>query len=251
MSGAQVIKARAAKERAQMAGCVVSAYHRGLGHKSIAKKLGFSPRRVRTVLIEQGVYKPGSLYQTPAHKARAVAAQSKARNICPYRHSRLAFTEERRLLQAQERKYEWDWVMAYRMPKPPKKPAWGEKQRVQWRHRYATDPQFRMSHVLRKRVIKLVKRGDKAAPTFEMLGCTAAQFIAHIERQWMKGMTWANHGVGRGKWNIDHIIPCASFDLTKREQMRCFHYTNLRPLWGRTNIRKGDSTPAIHQWALL
>ena len=40
---------------------------------------------------------------------------------------------------------------------------------------------------------------------------------------------------------IDHIIPCAAFDLTKPEnQKKCFHYSNTQPLWAKDNLRKGD-----------
>jgi hypothetical protein len=55
-------------------------------------------------------------------------------------------------------------------------------------------------------------------------------------------MNWGNHG--KYGWHIDHIKPCASFDLTKPEHQReCFHYTNLQPLWATTKIAKenGDS----------
>ena len=49
-------------------------------------------------------------------------------------------------------------------------------------------------------------------------------------------MNWNNIG----KWHIDHIKPCKSFDLTKSdEQKKCFHYTNLQPLWALDNIKKG------------
>lgn len=42
-------------------------------------------------------------------------------------------------------------------------------------------------------------------------------------------------------WHVDHIIPCAAFDLTKpAEQAKCFHYSNLQPLWATDNYRKSN-----------
>ena len=44
-----------------------------------------------------------------------------------------------------------------------------------------------------------------------------------------------------GRAAIDHRRPCASFDLTKEEDIKmCFHYTNLQPLWSTDNLRKRD-----------
>jgi hypothetical protein len=55
-------------------------------------------------------------------------------------------------------------------------------------------------------------------------------------------MSWGNYGLHG--WHVDHIIPCASFDLTDPEQQRqCFHYTNLQPLWAEDNLRKSDKLP--------
>jgi hypothetical protein len=49
-------------------------------------------------------------------------------------------------------------------------------------------------------------------------------------------MSWSNYG----KWHVDHIKSCASFDLSKEdEQRKCFHYTNLQPLWAEENLSKG------------
>ena len=48
-------------------------------------------------------------------------------------------------------------------------------------------------------------------------------------------MSWNNYG----KWHVDHIRPCIDFDLSKpEEQQKCFHYTNLQPLWAEENMRK-------------
>ena len=65
-----------------------------------------------------------------------------------------------------------------------------------------------------------------------------AELKAYLELQFTDGMTWEN----RGNWHIDHIRPCASFDLTDPEQQKqCFHYTNLQPLWAADNLAKSDS----------
>ena len=60
----------------------------------------------------------------------------------------------------------------------------------------------------------------------------------HIEKQFKEGMTWKN----QGKWHIDHIKPCCKFNLLdKEEQKKCFHYTNLQPLWSQENLSKGGN----------
>jgi hypothetical protein len=49
-------------------------------------------------------------------------------------------------------------------------------------------------------------------------------------------MTWDNYG----EWHVDHIQPCASFDLSDPKQLaECFNWSNLQPLWAKENISKG------------
>lgn len=68
-----------------------------------------------------------------------------------------------------------------------------------------------------------------------MTGCNWDQLRQHFENQFQAGMSWDNIG----EWHIDHIRPCASFDLTDPEQQKqCFHYTNLQPLWASQNMEK-------------
>lgn len=105
--------------------------------------------------------------------------------------------------------------------------------------KYQSDPHFRISVSLRKRlVLALRARGTrKTSKVAELIGCTIHEVAAHLERQFQPGMTWANYG----NWHIDHIRPCASFDLTnEEEQKRCFHFSNLQPLWAGDNLKKSD-----------
>ena len=65
---------------------------------------------------------------------------------------------------------------------------------------------------------------------------------AEIAAGFLPGMTWENHT--RSGWHIDHIVPCAAFDLSDPAQQRaCFHYTNLQPLWAKTNLKKSNKLP--------
>ena len=107
------------------------------------------------------------------------------------------------------------------------------------RTRRAVDPAFRIEHSLRSRMRAALNGRCKADTTKALLGCTYEEACAHIEAQFTEGMSWDKmgiHGI-----HIDHIRPCASFDLTDPEQQReCFHYTNLQPLWAKDNLRKSD-----------
>jgi len=78
----------------------------------------------------------------------------------------------------------------------------------------------------------------KTQASADLIGCTAEELRQHLQAQFTDGMGWDNYG--RDGWHIDHIRPCASFDLADLEQQRqCFHYSNLQPLWAADNIRKG------------
>ena len=100
------------------------------------------------------------------------------------------------------------------------------------------DAQYRVKMALHVRLYDAVKRqkGTKSSKTSELLGCTVEDLRLFLEAEFTEGMTWENYG----KWHIDHIRPCASFNLENpEEQKKCFHWTNLQPLWAQDNIRKG------------
>jgi hypothetical protein len=117
------------------------------------------------------------------------------------------------------------------------------------RSKKETNPGFAMECRLRSRIIHALrgKGTRKAAKTMELVGCSIEAFKDYVQRRFKPGMSWEN----RGEWHLDHIVPCASFDLTDPEQQKvCFHYTNLQPLWGKDNIRKKDRIEVPIQMSL-
>lgn len=100
------------------------------------------------------------------------------------------------------------------------------------------NPQHILSESLRRRLHTVVQRGYKRNSTMDLVGCSWEELKHHIETQFKDGMSWDNHGIHG--WHLDHIKPCASFDLTIVEQQKeCFNYKNLQPLWAKDNLIKG------------
>lgn len=110
--------------------------------------------------------------------------------------------------------------------------------------KYKTNLGFRLIFNLRQRIRHVLFKNSKFAPSLELIGCGSDKLKSHLESKFQEGMTWENYG----RWHIDHIRPCASFDLSKEDQQQlCFHYTNLQPLWAADNIKKSDKwEPTIH-----
>ena len=99
------------------------------------------------------------------------------------------------------------------------------------------NPHKRVQHCLQTRIRTAINSADgkKVNHTEELIGCSIQFYKEYLESKFIVGMSWENYGfVG---WHIDHIRPCASFDLSDPEQQKlCFHYTNTQPLWGTTEI---------------
>lgn len=100
------------------------------------------------------------------------------------------------------------------------------------------DLNYRLLNYLRNRIRTAMLYCNKSLPTKKLIGCSIQLFRKHLEKQFKEGMNWNNYG--RKGWHIDHILPCCSFDLSKEEEQRkCFHYSNLQPLWAIENMQKG------------
>jgi hypothetical protein len=103
--------------------------------------------------------------------------------------------------------------------------------------RNKSDPAYVMLLRLRKKLNKLMRRGTGSS-MLALLGCSIDEFKLHLVRRFQLGMTFFNYG---SVWSVDHIVPCSKFDLSDPEQRgKCFHYTNLRPLFAGQNTRRNQ-----------
>ena len=100
------------------------------------------------------------------------------------------------------------------------------------------DIEYRIKENLRTRVHHAVRGiSKKSDKTMNLIGCDFNILKKHLENQFKENMSWENYG----KWHIDHIKPCSLFDLTNEEEQRkCFHYSNLQPLWALENLIKNN-----------
>jgi hypothetical protein len=125
---------------------------------------------------------------------------------------------------------------------------WREENRIQvnentrlwYLNKRRTDASFRLKSNTRTAVYTCLKEKNvaKYRSTFEILGYTLEELMAHLEKQFTEGMSWENYG----EWHVDHKIPMARFNFTSVEDPEfklCWCLENLQPLWGPDNLSKG------------
>ena len=110
-------------------------------------------------------------------------------------------------------------------------------QKAYQKKRYHNDPIFKLHNILSSGFRKWMKGDRKTCRTEQYAGCTYKELLDHLESQFEEGMTWEN----QGEWHIDHIKAQSRFDPTiEEEAFKCWHYTNLQPMWAEINIRWKD-----------
>ena len=110
------------------------------------------------------------------------------------------------------------------------------KEAARMRNRRANDPAFALLCRMRSRLGGMAK-GRAGRRTVELLGYSVDELRRHLERQFLRGMSWEN----MGEWEIDHIIPVAAFNIKTVDDpdfRACWALTNLRPLWKDQNRAK-------------
>jgi len=100
-------------------------------------------------------------------------------------------------------------------------------------------PRNRLDMSLRQRLVGCLKEKYKSKNFTLIFGYSLDDLKIHLERQFIKGMSWDNYG----DWHVDHIIPVSHFSYKsiKDEDFKaCWALTNLRPLWAKENYKKSS-----------
>lgn len=112
-----------------------------------------------------------------------------------------------------------------------------ERQNELSRIRHKTDPKWKLQRTISNYIYQSLC-GRKLGKHWEdLVGYNVDELKEHLEKQFIKGMTWENHG----DWHIDHKIPIAVFNYTKPEHedfKKCWALDNLQPLWAKDNLIK-------------
>lgn len=106
--------------------------------------------------------------------------------------------------------------------------------------RYRLDDIFRLRLIIGSQLRDSLKRQNvsKHGRSWEkMLGYTKKELKIHLEKQFTKGMSWANFG---SFWHVDHVVPISWFKTYEQVIKRGWALKNLQPLEAKLNVAKNN-----------
>ena len=120
-------------------------------------------------------------------------------------------------------------------------------ERSKWdKNKRTTDIHYALRSRLHNRIRMALKNNSKHSTSTILLGCEISYFKKYFMSKFKDSMDWESFL--SGKIHIDHIISCSLFDLSKtKDQKKCFHYTNLQPLWAKDNLRKSNKREVYYR----
>jgi hypothetical protein len=108
-----------------------------------------------------------------------------------------------------------------------------------WYQQRRKNPKWNLHHRIASHIRAALREGKAGRRWEDLVGYTVEELQRHLERQFLPGMSWDN----MSKWHVDHIVPVSSFSFSSFDDddfRACWSLTNLRPLWARDNVSKGD-----------
>lgn len=107
--------------------------------------------------------------------------------------------------------------------------------------RRRNNPSFVISKRTRSRIAHALKHGFVSKKWRDHLPFTFDDLVSHIERQFVRGMSWER--LFAGEVHIDHVVPVSDFKITSigcPEFRACWSLGNLRPVWAKDNLCKSN-----------
>jgi hypothetical protein len=102
----------------------------------------------------------------------------------------------------------------------------------------------RMKTRLRQVVQRQLKRTVAHSVTLSKIGYTPEMLVDHLAKTMPDGATWDDFF--SGDLHIDHDIPCAAFDLSKKEHvMKAYSLSNLKLMWASDNLSKNSKYAGV------
>lgn len=110
-----------------------------------------------------------------------------------------------------------------------------KRQTIQHRERRQYDINYKLAINCRNKIKKFYKGQHK---TNKLISCDI-----NFLKKWFlfldPKLDFEEYGFDG--WHMDHIIPCALFNLQNEDELKhCFHWSNIQPLNGKLNMSKQD-----------
>lgn len=162
-------------------------------------------------------------------------AKRKAYERMYYEANKPKYLERMKIQRIERPHIERSWKERYKLENAEKLNEYHRKWKVAKRK---SDPCFKIKDNTSRRIryeLNTLLDNQKTKNTIDYIGCSIERLKIHLESQFDIGMSWQNYG----KWHIDHIIPCAYWNLeSETQKYLCFNYRNVQPLWSLTNQSK-------------
>jgi hypothetical protein len=211
--------------------CLKCVYRVGMGLSFIASRFAVNKNTARKLFIRAQIYRRPEERKVsrPVINGRVAYAKQAHEWVVAIAKE---YARERKILRQD---FWWQ---------EPESKRWlvNRTARSQYRRAKEEGRVYHIARKLRSRIHKALKLSGcrKQHKTVLLIGCSFEELKQHIEKQFQPGMHWDNWCLNG--WHIDHIRPCASFDLSCKEQQKeCFHFKNMRPIWAKDNWSKGPT----------
>jgi len=112
-----------------------------------------------------------------------------------------------------------------------------EKARLYMCEKYKNNIEYKIKVCISSRLRQSLKANKKNKPWCKYVDYSINDLMVHLEKLFTDGMCFDNYG----EWEIDHVRPIASYNLTNEKELtECWKIENLQPLWRKDNRMKSD-----------